>query len=298
MFGYQLQKPQKIPKIVWACKTSVEQYRWQNKNKANMIEFSLCRTPRRTLILPERAPELLEGDTFSCMIGDERCESYAEDGVVVEILSVAIAFDQLFYTQKEWDIEDIANRQVLLLPRLQKRMSEQTVTYLETILYRIIESYKEHSAASELMCSSLVLQLMYKLDWIARQGVKVKKDKYVHYYVNKAESILSKRYAQKLTVKSVAEELSISPNYLSAIFKASSGVGFTDRLLEIRMKKAATLLHDEGLHESKVAPLVGYDELGHFRRRFKQYYGVSIRDYCCISKEMTLYHAKPQKKEP
>lgn len=297
MFGYQLQKPQAIPKIVWACKTSVERYRWQNKNKANMIEFSLCRSPQRTLIFSECAPDVLEGDTFCCIMEDEWCQSYAEDGVTVEILSVAIVFDKLFYTQKEFDVEDVANDQVLLLPRLQKEINEQTEMRLETIIYRIIESYKDHSAASEMMCSSLVLQLIIELDRIARQSVRAKKDKYVHYYVDKAESILSKRYAEKLTVKSVAQELSISPNYLSALFKSFVGVGFTDRLLEIRMKKAATLLREEGLHESNVAALVGYDELGHFRRRFKQYYGVGIRDYCCISREMTLYHTKPQKKE-
>lgn len=297
MFGYQLQKPQEIPKIVWACKTTVKPYRWQNKNTANMIEFSLCRASQRTWIRAGCAPELLEGDTFSCLLGDEPCQSHAEDGVAVEILSVAVAFDRLLYTQKEWDIEDIANRHVLLLPRLQTEMDEQTVARWETLLYRIIEAYKEQSAAAQMLCASLVLQLMFELDRVARQSVRVKKDKYVHYYVDKAQSILSRRYAQPLTVKRVAEELSISPNYLSALFKSSVGVGFTERLLEIRMKKAAALLTEEGLPESEVFSLVGYEDLGHFRRRFKQYYGVSIRDYRCISREMTLYHEKPLKKE-
>jgi AraC-like DNA-binding protein len=295
MYGYIIQKPQMIPKIIWACKTKVEQYDWQNRNSANMIEFNICKTPKRTIILMDQPPEIIEGDAFSCIMGNEKWKSYAEDDIPVEIISVAVSFDQFSYTPKELDIEEIADTQSILLPRFQKEMPEQTMTRLENLLYRVIELYKEHSASTEMMCGAIVLRIMFELDQIARQNIKNKRDKYIHYYVDKTESILLRQYAEKLTVKGVAEELSISPNYLSAIFKASTGIGFTDRLLEIRMKKAADLLMRKGLHESKVAPLVGYEELGHFRKRFKQYFGVSIRDFCCINKELTLYHDKPQK---
>ena len=297
MLGYQMQTPKEIPKIVWACKTTVDRYCWENRNKENMIEFSLCRSSEQVLIRGDRAPERLSGESFFCLVGDEKCKSYAADGVSVEILSVAVRFERLSYESRELDLEDSANREVLLLPQLQTHMSEQTVARLEMLMYRIVEAYTEHSAASELLCASLVLQMMQELDRVARQGVRAKRDKYVHYYVDKAKAIISMRYAERLTVKEVARELSITPNYLSALFKACVGISFSDCLLEIRMKRAAVLLREENLHESIVAARVGYDELGHFRRRFKQYFGVSIRDYLCIGKEMTLYHDKPQKRE-
>ncbi len=296
MYGYKLQKPQTIPRIVWACKTKVEQYNWQNRNKANMIEFSICKSIKRTVVLKDCLPEVLEGDTFSCILGDEWCQSYAEDTVPVEIISVAISLDELSYTPKQLDIEDLTDQNVIILPRLQKDLSEQTIAQLENLIYQIIEASKEHSASSEVMCASMVLRMMSEIDRITRQNVRSKREKYIHYYVNKTESILLRRYAEKLTVKSIAKELSISPNYLSAIFKASIGVGFSDRLLEIRMKKAATFLMEGQLPEMEVASLVGYDDLGHFRRRFKQYFGVSVRDYCYINKEFTLYHDKPQRR--
>ena len=97
-------------------------------------------------------------------------------------------------------------------------------------------------------------------------------------------------------MKEVAEELAISPNYLSALFKSTTGVGFTERLLEIRMKKAAALLGEGKYSESEVATRVGYEETGHFRKRFKQYFGVSVRDYRCINQELTLYHEKPERR--
>lgn len=297
MYGYKIQRPTVLPKILWACKTKVEGYRWENRNHKNMIEFSICQAKERTLILPNSAPMTVEGKTFSCLMEDEPCQSYAKDGVPVEILSVAILTEGLSYRSKELDTEDMADKEAILLPRMQREMPEQALTGLENLFYQIIELNKEHTASSEMMCGATVLRIMFELDRIARKSIRSKRDKYVHYYVDKAEAILSCRYDQHLTVKKVAKELSISPNYLSALFKASAGVGFTDRLLEIRMKRASALLNEGKHSESEVAALVGYEDPCHFQKRFKQYFGVSVRDYCCISKELTLYHEKPEKKE-
>ena len=296
MYGYKLQKPKAIPKIAWACKSKVEQYSWNNRNKADMIEFAICYSKKRTIVFGDSLPEHTEGDAFYCILGDERCQSYADDGISVDVISVATSFEDLTYAPKQLDIDDVADTQSILLPRQLTEIPEQTMARLEKLMYQIIEVNKENCAFSEIMCAATVLQVMFELDQFVRRSLTSRKDKYVHYYVNKAESILSRRFSEHLTVKSIAEELSISPNYLSALFKSSTGIGLTDRLLEIRIKKAAELLTEKGLHESEVASLVGYEELGHFRRRFKQYYGISIRDYCCINKELTLYHQKPQKR--
>ena len=295
MYGYKLQKPQAIPKIVWACKSKVEHYSWKNSNKADMIEFAICSSQKRTVVFGDGAPEQAEGNSFYCILGNECCRGYADEGISVEIISVASSFGKLGYIPKRLDIDDAADTECILLPRHLTEIPEQTMARLEKLLYQTIEIHKENCAFAETMCAATVLQIMFELDQFVRRSLKSKKDKYIHYYVNKAESILSSRFSEHLTVKGIADELSISPNYLSALFKSSVGIGVTDRLLEIRMKKAAALLTEKGLQESEVASLVGYDEVGHFRRRFKQYYGISIRDYCCINKELTLYHKKPQK---
>ena len=295
MYGYKLEKPKTVPRIVWACKTKVDQYHWQNGNQANMIEFGICRSSKRTFQIGDHPPITLEGDTLSCILGNESCRGYAEDSVPVEIISVAIALDGLTYTGKELDIEDLVDPNVIILPAFQSDLTKQTLAQLEHFFYQIIEISGEHGAASEVLCASMVLRMMSEIDRIARQTVRNKRGKYIHYYVDKAESILLRRYHEKLTAQSIANELSISPNYLSAIFKASIGVRLVDRLLEIRMKKAAALLDEGRLTESEIAASVGYEDLSHFRRRFKHFFGVSIRDYSCINKELTLYHDKPQR---
>ena len=295
MYGYKLQKPKEIPTIVWACKTNVKQYRWENRNQTNMLEFSVCKASKRTVAREEGTPEVVVGESFECIVGDARCQSYAADDVNVDILSVAVSFADLSYVRKPLDIEDFSDEDVLLLPASHGDIPFQKITHFENLLYRIVDFYKEHSAAADMMCAATVLTVMYELDRLMRQSLQRKRDKYVHYYVDKAEAILLSRYAQAITVRGVAEILGITPNYLSAIFKESKGCTFLSRLQEIRMKRAAEMLLENRWTVDEIAMAVGYEEIGSFRRRFKQYFGVSIRDFCCINQELTLYHPKPQK---
>ena len=295
MYGYKLKKPTRLPKIVWACKTMVDRYSWQNSNPPNTIEFSFSRATRRTVNIKDQPPVTLEGDIFICLVGNDAMKSVADEDVAVDIASVAVCFDALSYTAKELDGEDMADHGALLLPLLADGLSKQELTSLEQLLYRLTRCYMEHSAASDMTCAAIVLELLSRLDAVARRGSVIKKDKYINYYVAKADSILLHRYAEKLTLKSVAAELGITPNYLSTIYKTSTKKGFSERLCEIRMHRARDLLLGGKLTLFEISQKVGFDDESHLRRRFKQYFGVSVREYACIDKELTLFHDKPQK---
>ena len=92
MYGYKLKKPNGQPSAVWACKTSVDNYSWVNKNKPNMIEFSLCKAKKRTLCIEGYRDIELYNRSFSCLVGDAHVSSFADDGVTVEISSIAVSF--------------------------------------------------------------------------------------------------------------------------------------------------------------------------------------------------------------
>lgn len=73
--------------------------------------------------------------------------------------------------------------------------------------------------------------------------------------------------------------VSLSPNYLSKIFKRKKAMNFSDYLLEVKMKKAAHLLRDISLRTYEIAALVGYDNPKNFSRAFKQYSGKTPKEY-------------------
>ena len=296
MYGYKLNLPRSMPIPAWACKTSVDRYDWKNTNKSNMIEFALCKASCRTVEIVNREPILLSGKSLTCILGDREIKSHAADGVNVEIVSVTVVFDELTYKAEELCEQDLNEKDVLLLPFTISELPMQNWMEIENVMYRFISENVKNDASSKMVCASLIYELLAVLDRLVRKQLKVKREKYTNYYVLKADSILVKRYGEKLTLKSVSKELGITPNYLSAIYKNCIGVGFSDRLCEIRMKKAETLVLEGALSASDIAQAVGFDDESHLRRRFKQYFGISLKEYRLVNKEQTLYHEKPQRK--
>ena len=295
MYGYIIKKPQSIPISVWAVKTSLNRYDWKNRNTSNMIEFSICEAACRTVECGDRHPVVTSGKSFLCILGDCDVKSYAEDEVVVEILSVAVRFDSITYIAEELNERHLKEKDILLLPFMLSDLPLQDWMDIENLLYRYISENVKKDAASEIICASMIYELIATLDRLVRKQISEKRKKYSNYYVLKADSILLKRYSEKLTLQSVAEELGVTPNYLSFLFKNATGIGFSDRLCQIRMKKAERLVV-EGCHSvSDIAAAVGFDDESHLRRRFKQYYGIGMKEYRLVSKEQTLYHDKPQR---
>lgn len=88
--------------------------------------------------------------------------------------------------------------------------------------------------------------------------------------VDKALAIMVRRYRESIGIAQVAEELGVSPNYLSTIFKKETGTSFTRRMTELRLEKACELLGRRDANIGEVARSLGYQSGRHFTRLFKE----------------------------
>ncbi|WP_407148364.1 helix-turn-helix transcriptional regulator [Bradyrhizobium sp. ORS 86] len=83
----------------------------------------------------------------------------------------------------------------------------------------------------------------------------------------------------ELSLEIVARRQGISPRYLQRLM-ASSGASFTERVNELRLQKAFTLLtapHDGAQRISDIALEVGFSDISHFNRLFRARFGDSPR---------------------
>jgi len=83
----------------------------------------------------------------------------------------------------------------------------------------------------------------------------------------------------ELSLHNVADQIHLSPTYLSNIFKKEQGINFFDFILELRMNKAKELLRDGTLKVYEVAQQVGYNNVHYFSSCFKKYTGISPTDF-------------------
>lgn len=98
--------------------------------------------------------------------------------------------------------------------------------------------------------------------------------------VQRAHAYIDEHYKNsKLRITDVAEEVGLSPNYLSTIFKEVTGDNFTDYLLKKRMWEAQVLLGNSSHSSQEIGYLVGYENPAYFSSVFKKFVGVTVSQY-------------------
>ncbi len=86
-------------------------------------------------------------------------------------------------------------------------------------------------------------------------------------------------YNERISLKDVANELYISPNYLSELFKKHTGQTFSDYLLALRMEKSKSYLSNIAYKVSDIAGLVGFSDSRYFSSTFKKFFGMTPMEY-------------------
>lgn len=82
-----------------------------------------------------------------------------------------------------------------------------------------------------------------------------------------------------LSVNSIADHFNLTPQYISAVYKKSSGQNLTDYVAEVRIREAKKLLTHPSMTIAQVAAKVGYaNDIG-FIRFFKKYEGITPGAY-------------------
>jgi YesN/AraC family two-component response regulator len=82
-----------------------------------------------------------------------------------------------------------------------------------------------------------------------------------------------------LSSAAVAEELNITPQYLSSFFKKQKGENLTDYIAKIRIEHSKLLLTETKLTVSEIARRIGYASEVGLIRIFKKYEGITPGKY-------------------
>ncbi|MCU6711350.1 response regulator [Paenibacillus sp. J5C_2022] len=97
--------------------------------------------------------------------------------------------------------------------------------------------------------------------------------------VQRAIEYMNDNYMNNLSLRSVADAVYLSPNYLGALLRSELGISFTDQLVKIRIARAKELLLSPDLKLYEVADRIGYQNFGHFSNLFKRMTGFTPKDY-------------------
>lgn len=99
-----------------------------------------------------------------------------------------------------------------------------------------------------------------------------------HYIIEEAKKYILQNYTKNVTLKKVAENVHVTPNYLSALFK-ETGENFIQYLTALRIEQAKTLLKDPRNKIYEIVEMVGYSDPAYFSATFKKYVGKTPLEY-------------------
>lgn len=122
--------------------------------------------------------------------------------------------------------------------------------------------------------SAFLAAKIWELSSILLEGGEETQD-----YVKKALHYMQSEYVHGITVQQVAERLNINRSYFSEIFREQMNISPQKYLIRLRLERAAELLSVYGESPTTAAVSVGYPDIYHFSKIFKQYFGVSPRNY-------------------
>lgn len=97
--------------------------------------------------------------------------------------------------------------------------------------------------------------------------------------IQKIRRIVEKEYMKDINLGYVAAQVHLAPSYVSYIFKKETGQTLIKYITEVRMEKARLLLEQDELKILQVAKACGYENTSYFNRAFKNYFGVTPKQY-------------------
>ena len=86
-------------------------------------------------------------------------------------------------------------------------------------------------------------------------------------------------YGKHLGMDLFAGKYKMAPEYLSTLFAKETGKTFSNYLKEVRMQKAKQLLEETDMKIYEIACQTGYPDQKYFSKVFKEYAGVSAKQY-------------------
>ncbi len=164
-------------------------------------------------------------------------------------------------------------------------LPERDATDIEIIL-RSIEAERRYRRSywMEVVKTDLKKLLLF----IRRNRISGNEDapKPENQLVKKIVSYIEQNFAQDLTLNSLSEIFSLSPSYLSRLFKRSTGLNLKHYVLQRRILEAKRLLENDPMLKISAMPqMVGFNDFPVFNQNFKQIVGLTPSAYRKVMSE-------------
>ena len=190
---------------------------------------------------------------------------YADIGVAPRF--VTISFDV-----GGGDLTPLLNRSFTATPNM-TRLLEQM----------LIEQERMDLFSRDIILSQLNLLLQYLLRDAAGSGNrKLQTVNAVHSeneIIRRAQQYITTHIREKLSVPMVAQQVEVSPSYLTALFHKNLQISPGEYIRRIKLQESKQMIRENNLTFTEIAARLQYSTVHHFSRQFKEKFGITPTEY-------------------
>ncbi|NLC52705.1 MAG: response regulator transcription factor [Firmicutes bacterium] len=201
----------------------------------------------------------------------KNCLEVGNEGQIPQVFGELAAQFRRF----QFDPLEVTKLLIEVYVRLQSSYPEFSKSLVE--LYGLEECYPKNLEAFDTL--DCLVQYNTKLyTEVIKEIVEIrkKKDKRL---VQIIKDYINEHYHEQISLSTLAEQIYLSPSYLSDLFKNQTGETITNYLTKVRMEKAKELLKDLQMKSYEIGEMVGYKDPAYFSKVFKKVVGVSPNEY-------------------
>lgn len=259
------------PTIFFACKSRMT--RGSEYHSHDFAEITYILSGKGTYMVADEIYQVQSGDIIICNPGVKHQK--LETNVQEPTIEFFTGFTDFQFRDMAPNSIELKNGGYLL------RTSVETKQEISKHCYAMLAEQESCKIGKYFMLKAhlmqIILLILREMEPKRDQQIGCRFDSYNHNYaVKKIISYLNENYNEKISLEQLARNMYLSPVYISKIFKEETGESPINYLIQIRLEKAKEILElGDERSIKQIANSVGYDDVYHFSKLFKKYYGVS-----------------------
>lgn len=152
--------------------------------------------------------------------------------------------------------------------------------YVERLLFQLHNEFNQPDALGrELYFESLLIQLLLFAARKQQEGHPDNRDDPMNARMADIIEYCNQQFREDLRLEPLADRFHISSFYLSRLFKRTTGFTFKEYINTLRIREAEKLLRESNDKIIHISEQVGFANVSHFNRKFKQVTRMSPKEF-------------------
>ena len=100
-----------------------------------------------------------------------------------------------------------------------------------------------------------------------------------HAIIRQAQQYVSNHVREKMTVPTVAQQVDVSPSYLTALFHKHLHISPGEYIRRVKLQESKEMIRENRLNFTEIAAALEYSTVHHYSRQFKEKFGITPSEY-------------------